>query len=69
MRVSANSKKESLVKKSADHFELSVKEKAERNMANKRVVEVMARFFNVPVGKTRIISGHHSQSKIISIDI
>lgn len=69
IRVTANSRKESFVKISEDHFEVSVKEKAERNMANVRVRELVAEYFEVPIGKAKIISGHHSPSKIFSLDI
>jgi len=52
-----------------DTFLVSVKEKAERNMANKRILELVARHFKLPVGKVRIINGHTSPSKLLSIDI
>lgn len=52
-----------------DYFEISVKEKPERNMANKKILELISEHFKVPIGKVRIISGHHSPSKILSIDI
>ena len=51
-----------------DHFEISVREKAERNMANRRVIELVAEHFNVPVNKVRIINGHRSPSKLIIIE-
>ena len=47
VKVTAGAKKESFVKKSPDHFEVSVREKAERNMANTRVLELMAEYFKV----------------------
>ena len=37
VKVSAGAKKENLKKIKNDHFEISVREKAERNMANARV--------------------------------
>jgi uncharacterized protein YggU (UPF0235/DUF167 family) len=68
LKVTPNSKKESFTKISDDHFEVSVKEKAERNMANTRVRELVARHFSIPIGKAKLVSGHHSLSKIFSID-
>lgn len=65
LHVVTNTKKEKLEKISEDHFEVWVKEKAERNMANRRVIEIMKEHFNT--GKIKIISGHHSPSKIISV--
>ncbi len=67
VRVLAGAKKESFRKKSEDHFEISVKEEAKQNMANRRVVEIMARELGVTKEKIRIISGHHSHSKILSV--
>jgi uncharacterized protein YggU (UPF0235/DUF167 family) len=54
--------------KSKDHFEISVKEKAERNMANARVLELVALHFKVPVNKVRIINGHKHPSKLLVVD-
>jgi len=66
--VNANSKKENLIKKNKDHFEISVKEKAENNMANKKVIELLSHYFTVPIGKVRIINGHHHPHKLLVID-
>lgn len=68
-KVLAGSKKEYLKEKSTDHFDVAVKEPAERNMANRRVIELVAMHFKIPAGKVRLISGHHSPSKILSVDV
>lgn len=68
VKVTAGARKEKFLQISEDHFEISVREKAERNMANARVREMVAGFFQVPIGKTKIISGHHSPGKIFSVD-
>ncbi len=69
VKVTAGTGKETFKKISDDHFEVSVKEKAERNMANGRVLELVARHFEIPKGKVKIVSGHHSPGKIFSVDI
>ncbi|MFA5830857.1 MAG: DUF167 domain-containing protein [Candidatus Paceibacterota bacterium] len=69
VKVTAGTKKEKLERISSDHFEVSVKEKAERNMANRRVIELIADFFDVPSGKARIVTGHHSPGKILDVDM
>lgn len=69
VRVIAGAKKETIEKKTKDTYYISVKEKAERNMANKRVCGIMAFILSVPVPAVRIISGHQSPSKLLSIDI
>ena len=69
VKVITGAKKEKIFKKSKDHFDISVKEPAERNVANKRIVELVREYFKVYNGDIRIVSGHHSPSKIISLDI
>lgn len=69
VRVTAGAKKEEVTKESPDHFKMSVREPAERNLANRRIIELLAGQFKVAPGKVRIISGHHSGSKILSVDI
>ena len=67
VRVFASSKREEFKKISSTHFEARLKEKAERNMANKKVVELVRKHFGA-TGDVRIINGHHSPSKILSVD-
>ena len=67
-KVTPGVKKESLKQVSADHFEISVREKAERNLANSRVLELLARHFKVPKSKVRIINGHRSPSKLLVVE-
>ena len=68
IKVTADAKKEKFEQKSEDLFEIAVKEKAKQNMANERAREIVARHFGIIKGKLRIISGHRSPSKIISVD-
>lgn len=67
--VKAGVKKEIFKQKSKDHFEISVKEKAERNEANNRVLELVAEYFKVPKNKVRIINGHHHPSKLLIVEV
>ncbi len=69
VNVIAGAKKEIFKQKSKDHFDISVKEKAERNMANARVIELVAEYFKVTKNKVRIINGHHHPSKLISLEL
>ena len=66
--VEANMKVEKIVEKTKDHFEISVKEKAKNNMANRRVIELIARYFKVTLNKVRIINGHHHPHKLLIIE-
>jgi uncharacterized protein YggU (UPF0235/DUF167 family) len=67
VKVFPDQKKESFVETGSLRYEALVKAPAERNLANEAVLELVARHFSVSVGKVRIVSGHHSPSKILSI--
>ena len=47
---------------------ISVREPAAQNFANTRVREVIAERFKAPLGKVRILTGHRSQAKMISVN-
>jgi len=67
VRVIAGSKEESVKKIKDDSFKISVREPAERNLANGRVIEIVRGQF--PQAKiVRIVNGHNSPHKLISID-
>jgi len=66
--VTAGAKKEIFTQIKDDHFEISVKEKAERNMANTRVLELVAEHFKIPKNKVRIVNGHKHPSKLLVIE-
>jgi uncharacterized protein YggU (UPF0235/DUF167 family) len=69
VRVVAGSKKEEVVLEKPNYFKIFVREKAKQNMANKRVIEIIAREYRTTSPKVRIVSGHHSPSKLLSVDI
>lgn len=69
VKVFPGSKKEEVKKKKADALEIRVKEEAENNMANKKVVEILAEHFGAPKNKIRLIKGAKQRSKIFDIDI
>lgn len=62
------SKKEEIKKISDDTYEIRVKEKAQRNEANKRIIELVASELGVQVKEIRIINGHHNSSKLLSVN-
>lgn len=62
--------KRELVKEiGGNRLEIRVREKAEQNLANKRVFQILAEKFNVPLGKIRLINGHHHPVKLFSVEI
>ncbi len=70
LRVSvAPGAKRELIKEGKDGMLLiSVREPAEGNRANMRVREIVALRFMVPTSCVRILSGHHSPVKLLTMD-
>jgi uncharacterized protein YggU (UPF0235/DUF167 family) len=66
LKVLTDRKEEQVTCVSSDEYHLSIKEKAENNRANHRVLEIMRTFY--PNTSIKIVSGHHSPSKIISVN-
>lgn len=67
VKVIPSASREKIEKKQDDRYVISVKEPAERNLANNKLKEILAQIYNVPNSSIRIVSGHHSPSKIFSI--
>ncbi len=65
--VTSSAKRESIEEKSEGILAVSVKEPAQGNHANTRVREIIALRLSVPLGKVRILTGHHSRSKLVSV--
>jgi uncharacterized protein YggU (UPF0235/DUF167 family) len=64
VKVVAGARKESLIQVTSTHFEIIVREPRERNMANNRIKILLANFFQIPHAQVRLLTGHHSSSKI-----
>lgn len=69
VRVQPGSKKERVAKIGEREFEMTVKEPAERNLANKRVRVLLAEACEKPLGDVRLVSGHRSQTKMFHIEM
>jgi len=69
VRAFPSAPKESVDKMSDDTFTISVKEPAEDNRANRRIIELVAKQFGISTSSVRIISGHHSPGKILSVSV
>ena len=64
--VTPGAKREKVEEKN-EMLAIAVKEPATANRANTRVREIIADRSGVSVEKVRILTGHHSRSKMISI--
>ncbi len=69
VKAKTGAKREEVKELKKDHFEVSVREPAEHNLANKRIIELIAIYFDISPNKARIINGHHSPSKLLSIEV
>lgn len=66
--VTAGAKKDEIVRTTGDRFVVSVRAEAKGGKANARVLELVRQEFG-PRASARIVSGHHSPSKIVSVDV
>jgi uncharacterized protein YggU (UPF0235/DUF167 family) len=68
VKVVAGAKAEKVEAIDETHLAVWVREPAERNLANNRIIELVRERFPA-AGKIRIVSGHHSPSKLLSVEL
>ncbi len=66
IRVITESRKDVVKKVSDEHYEISVTEPAKGNRANNKILEIIRSLH--PMAVIRIVSGHHSPNKIMSVE-
>jgi len=64
-----SARKERVTKLSEDKFKIEIKEPRQRNLANKRIREILSTEYDVSVSQVMMLTGHRSSSKMYSIDI
>ena len=69
VKVFPGSKREEIIKKSEDSFEIKVKAKPQRGEANREAMKVLAFYFKIPESKIRLIKGFRERNKIFEIKI
>ncbi|MBI4691891.1 MAG: DUF167 domain-containing protein [Candidatus Terrybacteria bacterium] len=67
VKVFLNSKKEEVIKKREDSFEVRVREKPVGGLANKAVFVLLADYFTIPVSKIKLFKGAKQRNKIFEI--
>ena len=67
VKVFPDSKKDEIVKKADDRFEIKVKEKAKNGLANKKIIEILSKYLNVPEKKLILVHGAKQRNKIFEI--
>ncbi len=69
VRVTADAKREKVIEAARGRLMIAVKEPAERNAANRRVLELVAAHHHIPKNHVRLVSGHHSPSKVFDVTL
>jgi uncharacterized protein YggU (UPF0235/DUF167 family) len=67
VKVKAESNRDKVIKKNEASYIVYTREEARENRANYAVLMLMAEELRTPVSVLRIITGHHSPSKIIEV--
>jgi len=68
VKVFPCSKRQGIIKKSPDSFEIKVKEKPTQGNANKAVIRALINYFQIPESKIKLIKGFKKRNKIFKID-
>jgi uncharacterized protein YggU (UPF0235/DUF167 family) len=68
VRVQAGARQEKIEVLPKGRLRVQVREPAERNLANRRVRELLAGHLGLPLASVRLLSGHTSPSKIFAVD-
>ena len=67
IKIEPESKVDSVTEKNKTSFIVKVREEAKDNKANNKMLFLLAKYFKIEKNKLRIITGHHSPSKILEI--
>ena len=67
LRVHPDAKRDEIVRKAPDLFEVWTREPAERGRANAACLAMLGKALGIPAGRIRIVKGAHSPSKIVAV--
>ncbi|XKT74923.1 MAG: DUF167 domain-containing protein [Patescibacteria group bacterium UBA2103] len=68
VRAKPDAKKELIIEMDRYELAIHVKEPARQNMANRRIIEILAERYAVPARSIQMLSGFRSPNKVFSID-
>lgn len=66
VKVKANQEKQE-IKKKGNKYKIKLKEEAKNNKANKELINLLAKYFNVPARSIQIKSGLSSRNKLLML--
>jgi len=67
VKVFPETKKQEIIKKSKNSFEIKVKERPLQGQANKAVMNLLSLYFKIPINKIRLVKGGKTRNKIFKI--
>lgn len=67
IKVFPNSKKEEIIENTKNSFDVKVKEKPIKGLANKAVIKALALHFEISEQKLKIVKGFKQRNKIVEI--
>ena len=67
LRVHADSRRSAVGKRAEDSYEVWVRAKAERGMANREALGALAAALGVPFARLRLVKGAASPAKIVEL--
>lgn len=67
IKVFPGSKKNEIIKKSEDSFDVKVREKPKQGKANQAVIKILASYLKLPKEKIKLIKGFKEKNKIFEI--
>ena len=67
VKVFSHSKRQGIIKKSNNSFEVMVKVKPLQGQANKEAIKVLAEYFEIPESNIRLINGFRHTNKVFAI--
>ncbi|NPA14725.1 MAG: DUF167 domain-containing protein [Aquificae bacterium] len=69
VKAKPNSKKEGISKLGENYFEVKVSAPPVKGLANKRITELLAKYFNVPKSRVKLIKGATGREKVFEIEL
>ena len=66
-KVFPNSKKQEIIKKANDSFEIKVKSKPENGKANKEVIIALSLYFKISQDKIKLVKGKKQRNKVFKL--
>jgi len=69
VKVFPNSNKEEIIKKSEDSFEIKVREKPEKGLSNRAVINLLSLYFKIPPSKVKLVKGFKQRNKVFEVKL